>query len=895
MNSTSGSPYLSPKQPRHSFFRERVGQRCFALLWGVALAAALPAADVSLTAEDPFGTSSFNSAGNWSNGLAPEAGNSYFTANLTLRTPPTAGSFTFAGDSVSVDAGGRLLGKGGGSSTTQTIIVPDLILNGGTLDQAGSMATTGAVLIVGGNITVQAPSFIGAIGANLNNSPNFEVLEITANLSGTEPLTIAGTSNLSQNRGVVRLSAANSFSGTIDVVDPGFIASATHRLLQLNHLDALRFADLGLYASQPNPLSFAVSANTGTFRVGALAGSAGQALNDTSNQPVTLEVGGTGLSSIYSGSLRGSGNLIKAGTGDLTLQGANTFSGDLTVEGGSLTLDFDAGLNPGTTVSVAEGATLELSNDDAIVVEGLVLGGVIQPAGTYDSGTPGGYLTGPGEIVVSTGDPVPQNISMTADDTFGVSSFNSAGQWSNGQAPSGLNDYFTDGFLLRTPNSAGDFVFAGASLSVDAGSRLLGKGAGVADSLQTITVDDLILNGGSLEQAGTPNPGVVLTVQGAITVQESSVLGALGGPEENTLNFETLDIAATLSGSAALQVAGSANASANRGVVRLSSANDYSGTISVLQPTGITSATHRLLQLNHLDALQAATLFLSTTSPNGLSFAAGANTGAFRVGSLSGTASQTLADTAGAAVTLDVGGNNEELGFFDGVLEGPGTLRKSGTGTWVYSDERLGVATVEVLEGTLELEQPALADDLSISIASGASLHLVHDATDDVRTLILNGVEQPEGTYNASNSGGLITSTGSGAIRVVAATGFDLFMDDFPGLSDVDKHPDADPDGDGIVNLLEYALQGLDPTLPDSLPGLSGDTLVFTKRPAAVAGNDLSYSIEESTTLGVEPDPWAPVSPDINDGTSISFTLPSGAAQYFVRLRVSAVAAGLTP
>ena len=43
----------------------------------------------------------------------------------------------------------------------------------------------------------------------------------------------------------------------------------------------------------------------------------------------------------------------------------------------------------------------------------------------------------------------------------------------------------------------------------------------------------------------------------------------------------------------------------------------------------------------------------------------------------------------------------------------------------------------------------------------------------------------------------------------------------------------------------------------------------------AVANNDITYAIEESDDLGVG-DPWSPVTPDVNDSATISYTLPTG-------------------
>src|SRR5207249_1965799 len=101
--------------------------------------------DVKLKTTDAANTSSFTGSTNWSNGALPSAGNAYYTTNFTLRTPnPTASgnNYVFGGDSLSIDLGGRLLGKIGNNTanntTFGTITVANLILNGGTLDQAGA-------------------------------------------------------------------------------------------------------------------------------------------------------------------------------------------------------------------------------------------------------------------------------------------------------------------------------------------------------------------------------------------------------------------------------------------------------------------------------------------------------------------------------------------------------------------------------------------------------------------------------------------------------------------------------------------------------------------------------------------------------------------------------------
>jgi hypothetical protein len=140
------------------------------------------AADVRLKTSDAANTTSFTGSTNWSNNSVPSAGNAYYTTNFTLRTPnptTTGNNYIFGGDSLSIDPGGRFLGKIGnnvaGNTTVATITVNNLILNGGVFDQAGANSDN-SVLMVSGNVAVNAPSFIGALGGTGNGSIRFETL-----------------------------------------------------------------------------------------------------------------------------------------------------------------------------------------------------------------------------------------------------------------------------------------------------------------------------------------------------------------------------------------------------------------------------------------------------------------------------------------------------------------------------------------------------------------------------------------------------------------------------------------------------------------------------------------------------------------------------------------------
>lgn len=98
----------------------------------------------------------------------------------------------------------------------------------------------------------------------------------------------------------------------------------------------------------------------------------------------------------------------------------------------------------------------------------------------------------------------------------------------------------------------------------------------------------------------------------------------------------------------------------------------------------------------------------------------------------------------------------------------------------------------------------------------------------------------------------------------------------------------GDFDKDGLSNLMEYAL-GLNPTTINGTPGtLNGSLLSFTKGAAAMANGDVTWVIEDSTTLGAAPDLWAPVT-TVEAGNTISYTLPTGQGKIFARLTVTQI------
>jgi len=90
---------------------------------------------------------------------------------------------------------------------------------------------------------------------------------------------------------------------------------------------------------------------------------------------------------------------------------------------------------------------------------------------------------------------------------------------------------------------------------------------------------------------------------------------------------------------------------------------------------------------------------------------------------------------------------------------------------------------------------------------------------------------------------------------------------------------------DGIPNLVVYALNNLNTKGTNGSPAiLTGRLISFAKRPTAVTNNDVTYAIETSPNLQ---NPWTIVTPDANDGATISYTLPADQGKIFARLAVT--------
>jgi autotransporter-associated beta strand protein len=139
--------------------------------------------------------------------------------------------------------------------------------------------------------------------------------------------------------------------------------------------------------------------------------------NTATNTTSTLTVGGNDQSSSYVGVIRNTGGtlaLTKIGSGLLILTGTNTYTGNTIVNEGTLELGVTS-LARNSTVSVADGAVLQLDFAETNAVAGFITNGVSLPVGVYSAANVAPFIAGFGSLEVAAPQPViaPVTVSGT--------------------------------------------------------------------------------------------------------------------------------------------------------------------------------------------------------------------------------------------------------------------------------------------------------------------------------------------------------------------------------------------------------------------------------------------------------------------------------------------------
>ena len=193
-----------------------------------------------------------------------------------------------------------------------------------------------------GNPTITLNSIFSPVSATMLSSNHNYTLTGTGGIAGTGSLTLDAANTMT----LTLATTSNSYSGNT-TVNGGTLKLGAANVLPVGTGKGSFTVNSGC-TFDLNTFSVAVNSLNGSGVVDTIAG----------GSPV-LSIGTNNANSTFSGVLQntaGSLNLVKYGTGQLVLQTANTFTGTVTVNAGTLTLGDPNSLSTATGLTLAGGA-----------------------------------------------------------------------------------------------------------------------------------------------------------------------------------------------------------------------------------------------------------------------------------------------------------------------------------------------------------------------------------------------------------------------------------------------------------------------------------------------------------------------------------------------------------
>ena len=609
--------------------------------------------------------------------------------------------------------------------------------------------------------------------------------------------------------------------------------------------------------------------------------STGYAMSYTVSNPMTLgdytTILGNGTAAFtFSGSINGAGGLLKQGSAGLTLSGSNSFAAaPVTVEGGLLTMGSLGALSGAGTVYVQSGGQLNATASGAYPSLPLTLNG----NGTGASNSGGALrfnfnsanVTWPGAIGLENDSQI-TFYSTGGSYTFS-SPFTGTGDLQLRGGGAATNHYHTV-ILAAASTYAGNTTAFG-----DAGNITLQLSGG-SDRLPTGTILTLAgdyynstvlrswldINGNNQTLAGlttasgargtgdnrvvntTTTTNVTLTINNASADIFAGVLGGGNGDSRNNFN---------------LLVTGA-------GTLTLSGTNTY---------TGYTSVTGGTL------ALSSASNNIAASTSIGVGTGATLDVSGINGGCLLGTG-QTLTGIGGIKGAITISGYHQPgLGGTQTFASGV-TFAATAHEVW----QLLGNVTTG---GTTNFDQVAVTGTATVKsgavidvnlATAGSAVNMTNTFWTQAHTWPLLTATSVSGTFTVGTTGndsagnpvayyGTFSVTQSATVVTLAWTPFKPFAvwqnTNFranAGTAAISGSA-ANPSGDGIANLLKYAL-GLDPTVP-AVGGLPVTTVAsghlkmqFQRN---IAATDLTFVVEAGSDLST----WSTIA-----------TLPAGATSW---------------
>ena len=708
----------------------------------------------------------------------------------------------------------------------------------GGLTLAAANTHTGGTEVTGGTLFVTGAGTLGATdgtvtvsGGGILDLRNQQTLTGTISMNNQDARIISAnsTGSIVNNGGAFQfggglLDVAVSGTGGLNVTGGGVINSSNSYTGATTISGTTGWYGTGqLFVGNANALGAAsgdltISGGTVNLQTNTITRSGNLTISGGSLQTGTVSKSGSDYN-IQGGSigavLAGTAGLTKSGTATAYLTGANTYSGNTTINGGILSLSSAGDLgNAAGAVTVNTGGTLYTHS-------GLTI------SRTGDVTVNGGNLTtdnaNMGTISVSGGNFIANNAAVLAVKLAGTAGLTVGG--------AGETYLWTDSsYTGATVISGGQLTLGGdgaissqSRLQIDSGAAVNLTGAYAADNINRTF-------------AGLTGAGVLHGGGGTVTVNKSSGTDTFSGDIQGAQGL-IKDGAGTLALTGASTYTGNTTVNTG-GILAVAHANALGSTAG-----GTTVANGAQLRLQGITLGNEAL----TISGSG----AGANAGALRSGTGSNTyqGKVTLAADAkifsgsGTSMTLDVAsGDAVDLASNTLTVDGGGThaindrivgtggLLKTGSGTTTLAAANAYSGTTTVNLGTLKVASGGSISSSSTTVNTGGTFD-VGGTAGNVQVNsggILKGSGSvgaftlaSGGTLTPGNSPGTLTATSatwaagstynweidSNLIVAEAGTNWDLFSVTGSGVLDMSALSSG-----ATMNLVLNSLSGFDLT-----------------------------------------------------------------------------------
>ena len=602
------------------------------------------------------------------------------------------GSNTFSG-TLTPGTGGYLLGGGGGTLTAAT-----------ALSGTNSATINGNVLLAGSN------SYTGGTTINKGGLLRF---------GPTATVPASGTVQINAG-GVLAATGPAGYTSALQWLSSGAVATSSSGCLALTanenstlSLGTSGYNSLFLGSIGSTTFSGTLTPGTGGYLLGGGGGTltVATALSGTNSATINGNVLLAGANSYSGGTTINNGGLLQFGPA-ATLPASGTFQinagGVLAVPGGTTAALW---LGSGSVATSSSGCLALTASENselnlaALGYNSLFLGsigsntfsGTLMPGNNgYLLGGGGGSLTIAANLAASTSATIDGSVVLAGSNSYtGGTTINAGGLLQFGPAAS-------------FPTSGTIQINSGGVLAVP-------KGLTAAQCLQSGLI--AASSYGCLALAASDNSALVFSAS-----YNGLYLGSIGNNTfSGTLapggNGYLLGGGGGLLTVATNLASGTAAATINGNVV-LAGSNSYTGA------TALNSGT--LLLANSAALLNSTLNFGGPGAPGLGSLAFSGGIGTFLLGGLAGgnpPSALALTDAAGAAVTLNVGGNNAST-VFSGAIGGSGSLVKSGTGDLDLLAANSYSGTTSIVAGRLIVGPGGSLGGGAVSVASGGELYL---------------------------------------------------------------------------------------------------------------------------------------------------------------------------